>query len=257
MDRSNDDFMLFYSTQRRRVRETIRQNLAAIAAAGICEVQARAVPPVCFLLTNELPRIDDSVVSVMTSSMSDSSERMPAEIPVDHVSVLQVGIDDDTPYHKHLPKDGRTLLQTPRNYEIKTLASGGNYYHFGIETGIHTYLQYNILPTENKILLQFNIDRFPLFKSSNTEFWPILCLLKNSSTKPFIVGLSCGKKKPAKQVDFLHDFLVELQRLLTEGSLFNGVHFTVLIDCFVCDAPARAYLKNTKSHNSYFGCEKC
>jgi hypothetical protein len=97
MDRSNDDFMLFYSTQRRHVRETIRQNLAAIAAAGICEVQARAVPPVCFLLTNELPRIDDSVVSVMTSSMSDSSERMPAEIPVDHVSVLQVGIDDDTP----------------------------------------------------------------------------------------------------------------------------------------------------------------
>jgi hypothetical protein len=93
MDRSNDDFMLFYSTQRRRVREIIRQNLAAIAAAGICEVQARAVPPVCFLITNELPRIDDSVVSVMTSSMSDSSERMPAEIPVDHVSVLQVGID--------------------------------------------------------------------------------------------------------------------------------------------------------------------
>jgi hypothetical protein len=140
------------------------------------------------------------------------------------------------------------VLQTPRNYEIKTSASGGNYYHFRIETGLHTYLQYyDILPTENRISLQFNIDGLPLFKSSNTELWPILCLLKNSRSKPIIVGLYCGKKKPAELIDFLNDFIVELQRLLTYGIVFNGVRFTVLIDCFVCYAPARAFLKNIVS----------
>ena len=29
------------------------------------------------------------------------------------------------------------------------------------------------------------------------------------------------------------------------------------ISCFICDAPARAYVKQIKGHSGYYGCDKC
>ena len=37
----------------------------------------------------------------------------------------------------------------------------------------------------------------------------------------------------------------------------NGIFFTVEIMCFICDAPACAFIKNTSGCNAYFGCERC
>ena len=31
----------------------------------------------------------------------------------------------------------------------------------------------------------------------------------------------------------------------------------ISVACFICDAPARAFVKQTKPHNAYYGCEKC
>lgn len=33
--------------------------------------------------------------------------------------------------------------------------------------------------------------------------------------------------------------------------------YTIFLHSFVCDAPAKAMLKNIKSHSGYYGCEKC
>ncbi|KAL6491397.1 hypothetical protein MHYP_G00017420 [Metynnis hypsauchen] len=33
--------------------------------------------------------------------------------------------------------------------------------------------------------------------------------------------------------------------------------FQVLLSAFVCDAPARAFVKHVKAHNGYYGCDKC
>jgi len=58
---------------------------------------------------------------------------------------------------------------------------------------VHAPFMNGVLP--NVLKLQFNVDGLPLFKSSATEFWPILCLVQNSDTHPFVVRLYCGKKQ--------------------------------------------------------------
>jgi hypothetical protein len=163
------------------------------------------------------------------------------------------------PYHEQLPRDARTLLKTPKTYEIRNLTNNeGQYHHFGIQNGIMSCLKHvDNLMSEITLNLQFNVDGLPLFKSSCTEFWPILCMVKQSAAKPFLVGLYCGRKKPIDLADFLKDFLSELEHLLSNGFRCENTFVKIVIDCFVCDAPARAYMKNVKSHCAYFGCDKC
>ena len=69
-----------------------------------------------------------------------------------------------------LPKDARTLLKVPQEV-LCVRKCGGTYYYFGLESGFKN----NFTGSEREILLSFSIDRLPLFKSSYTQIWPILC----------------------------------------------------------------------------------
>lgn len=159
-------------------------------------------------------------------------------------------------YHPGLPSDSRTLLRTPHSYAVRKMTDqDGHYYHFGIACGIESLNQFDKLPSV--LRLQFNVDGLPLFKSSTTEFWPVMCLVRGLQVQPFVVGLYCGKKKPVSLDDFLKDFIADLLDVLQRGITVNGVHFPAEIDCFICDAPARAFLKNVKGHSGYSGCDKC
>ena len=105
-----------------------------------------------------------------------------------------------------------------------------------------------------------NIDGLPLFKSSNKNLWPILaCIVenKNTNTIPFPIALFCGNGKPSNCTDFLRDFLIEYKELNENGLTVNQNHYFCKINALVCDAPARQYLKFIKSHNGYYGCERC
>ena len=104
-----------------------------------------------------------------------------------------------------LPKDCRTLLKTPRSIEYSEKC-GGKYIFFGIKTGILKTVSVKSFPLEyEKILkLNFNIDGVPLFKSSGTQFWPILCSLENYT--PFLVAIFYGQSKPNSLDDFCLTF---------------------------------------------------
>ena len=161
------------------------------------------------------------------------------------------------PYHNDLPKDSRTLLGTQRTYDIQTI-TGGEYYHFGIEFGILEHFKRNGLHFDSKIELQCNIDGLPLFKSSSMQLWPILCCIDHVLIKdPFVVGIFCGNSKPKCLEEYLFKFVEEADELQKRGIYINGVHYVVGFSNFVCDAPARAFVKNVKSHSGYFGCDKC
>ena len=105
------------------------------------------------------------------------------------------------------------------------------------------------------IHLSVNIDGVPLFKSTNDQMWPILCSFH--TFKPFIVALFCGKQKPDSVTNFLEDFLADYTNLSSTGVKYHDKVFSVCIKTFICDAPARAFLKSIKGHTAYFSCERC
>jgi len=96
-----------------------------------------------------------------------------------------------------LPKDARTILQTcPDKVAAQTVA-GGLYYHFGLANGLGNILDEFGVEDDSVIKLQINIDGLPIFKSTNSQFWPILGLLTNCvKREPFVIGLFYGNSKP-------------------------------------------------------------
>jgi hypothetical protein len=155
-----------------------------------------------------------------------------------------------------LPKDARTLLETPRNVPVLTKC-GGQYIYFGIEQGIIKNLSKYQKNAQhlNSIELVINIDGLPLFKSSSQQFWPILCQFNKLDV--FVIALFYGTSKPTSVDEYLHDFLQEFDIIKSNGILYNERKYEVKLRCFCCDAPARSFLKCTVGHTGYFACERC
>lgn len=102
---------------------------------------------------------------------------------------------------------------------------------------------------EDTLQLQVNIDGLPLFKSSNHQFWPILGRVENIPSKaPFVIGIFSGTSKPTSLADCFHDFINEVNEIKESG---------VVVSSVICDAPAKAFIKNVKQYSGYFGCDKC
>jgi len=165
-------------------------------------------------------------------------------------------------YHPSLPKDPRTIFNRYRSTSSAAVAvqniAGGSYYHFGIEKMVVSVIAECKLDNNNPVELQINIDGLPLFRSTNSQFWPILGLVLNCSVKqPFVIGLFYGEQKPSDVNIYLNDFVTEFKMLKANGLKFNDKTYSITLATVICDAPARAYVKNVKGHAGYFGCDKC
>ncbi|CAC5362092.1 unnamed protein product [Mytilus coruscus] len=156
-----------------------------------------------------------------------------------------------------VPKDARTLLQTPKTVNSEEKC-GGRYIYYGIKNGLVKILHGLSPCTLNNlqnIYLNINIDGVPLFKSSGKQFWLILCSFEKFP--PFIISLYLGNSKPSSLHEFLDDFLSELEEIIRQGVRFEDKTFQVEMRAFIYDAPARAFLKQVKGHTGYFSCERC
>lgn len=201
----------------------------------------------------------DTESEVHPSSLDDDLATWATEHKITHValnSLLSILREHDL----NLPKDARTLLGTVRSNrtEIQNKA-GGQYYHFGLLQSISGVLYKNmdILRNITNLELQVSIDGLPLYKSSATQFWPILGAVQNLvQEEPVTIGLFCGAGKPSSLDEYLSDFISEIKEL-GKGFEFEGVKLTLKLTSMVCDAPARAFLKKVKGHTGYHGCEKC
>lgn len=157
--------------------------------------------------------------------------------------------------HGHqLPKDARTLLSTPKTVECLSRCNG-QYIYYGLEQGIKLKIAQCQSFSQNLVELCVNIDGVPLFKSNSVQFWPILAQFHNFD--PFIVALFCGTAKPSPLDDFVKDLLEEFQHLKAVGMEYEGQLYAISLTAFICDAPARSFLKCIKNHNGYSSCERC
>lgn len=76
-----------------------------------------------------------------------------------------------------LPSDGRTLLETPQNIELKNVANGKLWYN-GIQNNFRQL--FKTLDNDLKLELNFNFDGLPLHASTKHEFWPILANIQSN-----------------------------------------------------------------------------
>lgn len=162
-------------------------------------------------------------------------------------------------YNFTLPSNARTLLKTQRKAVVLDMHDG-KYCYFGIANNLKIiFSKVPVLQSLQKINLFVNIDGIPLVNSSSIQFWPILCKINQSLYKlgPFIVAVYCGQSKPSNIHDYLKDFIHEYKTLCDVGIIINTKLYSVSIAGFICDAPARAFIKQVKGHTGFYGCEKC
>jgi len=145
---------------------------------------------------------------------------------------------------KKLPQDCRTLLAAGPKLITGSIRSvtPDSYYHIGLKNGIITFLSANL----TEINLAIGVDRLPLNKSSNSQFWPILAYIIGTEKIVFLVGIYHGYTKPKCTDEFLSDVILESKELITEGIVLNGSRIKVGIKLFICDAPAKSFILNTK-----------
>jgi hypothetical protein len=190
--------------------------------------------------------------------LADRLSEWASSLKVNHAQISGLL---DILHHDHpdLPKDPRTLLRTNVSFDVLDVADG-QYYHFGIKNNVITQLELDPENLENlqEISLLINIDGLPIFKSSPGQLWPILGMIDCMSVKePFVIGLFYGLTKPKDLTEYLSYFVQEVRDLSEIGITCLGVNFGIRIHGFVCDAPARAFVKGTKSHSGYSACERC
>lgn len=147
----------------------------------------------------------------------------------------------------NLPIDSRTLLKTPRIVQIQTMGNGEFWYN-GIKNCLNT--AYSEIDKPVVLPLVFNVDGLPPFNSSPLEFWPILFKIENMNLKPMVVAIYCGETKPPLQ-EFLYSFVEELNDILQNGFYVNGYKIEIVIKYFVCDTPARNFIKGRDKSSLY------
>lgn len=143
---------------------------------------------------------------------------------------------------KPLPSDPRTLLSTPQKMDCIIPLDDGSYWHPGVKYCLESY--FKNLDSSISISLNINIDGIPIYKSSKTQFWPILIAIHEiDNFDPMVVGIYCGEKKPASIHNYLKTLVDELQPLLQNGMIINNNKVEIKVRCFICDAPARSMIK--------------
>lgn len=198
---------------------------------------------------------DDVEVAIAQESPNEFLARWKHEFNVNNNAVNSLLRYLQSTVFPFLPKDSRTLLQTPTSRDVISI-DPGTYVHIGMQTALDIILN-NVPEDVCTIFFDINIDGLPISRSSTSGFWLILGKVYNLPNQPiFVIGVYHGYNKPANFSDFLRPHVDELKKLM-DSYIFKGRILNLKIRSYICDAPARASVTGTKGHNARFGCNKC
>lgn len=156
------------------------------------------------------------------------------------------------PFHPELPLSHKTLLYTCEVKPFIKEFDNGQYVYFGIQESVkHCQLIKNDFCV---VKMQVNIDGLPLFTSSDAGFWPILGFDKDIMMEPVVIACFFGKGKPDIE-PFLKDFVQEANQLSYISLAGKRVPF--LLENFIADLPAKAFIKQSKGHTGFSSCHFC
>lgn len=198
----------------------------------------------------ELDELHEEIYSNIINAERDAEFRKnirkwAVSFNVPHVALKALFQNINSRFPNTLPRDPRTLLKTYQTVVI-TKVGNGSYWHHGFEISLRQIFA-EISGIPNVISINVNMDGLPIYKSSKLEFWPILFnIYEIPSIKPMIIGLYCGKGKPSDLSAYLLPFVEEAKILLEEGLNLNNKLINLKLRCFICDSPARAFIKGRK-----------
>ncbi|XP_065676298.1 uncharacterized protein LOC136092306 [Hydra vulgaris] len=150
-----------------------------------------------------------------------------------------------TPY---LPRCRQTLQKSLQKVDV-VCVSGGDYIYLGVKNAIEYFMSVSIKIVV-KLDIIVNIDGAPIYNSKKTSIWPILITINRKG--PYAVAIWYGQGKPTSLDEYLHDFILEMKDLQSNGYK----QLLVTIKAFICDAPARAFVKCIIGHSGYHSCER-
>lgn len=189
-------------------------------------------------------------------SLSSSLRKWASEYQITQSALKSLISVLNTHLNADLPKDPRTLMKTPRTVEILDLQDNGKYWHHGLENGLRNRLKH--ITTDMELSININIDGLPIYKSSPNHFWPILANIHELPyVKPIVIGIYYGSAKPKDAGEFLSPFVKELLSILESGVFIDEHKISLKVRAFICDTPARAFIKCVTNFNGKFGCLKC
>jgi len=82
--------------------------------------------------------------------------------------------------------------------------------------------------------------------SSKKQFWPILCQVNNKFI--FLIGIFYGNSKLSDLQSYVDKLLNDLEYFENEGFNSSNRHFDVKLEAYICDSPARSFLKYVIGH---------
>ena len=136
----------------------------------------------------------------------------------------------------------------------------GQYLHIGFEVAINNILKETLLNQLPPILeVDWSTDGASLNKTGKMQIWSIQISVNNiPNSKPQIVGIYIGNKKPSNIDLFMDEFIADVKQVIaSDGITFNNKQIHIILRAFIADAPARAWLLNHYGHTSSHACGKC
>lgn len=144
----------------------------------------------------------------------------------------------------NLSADPRTIMKTPRSINVIQIGGTGEYWHQGL--GFCLLNCFRNITQNLSISINVNIDGLPIYRSSPKNFWPVLFNVQEyPNIRPMAIGIFYGHSKPENVQQYLTPFIDEMLPILKHGLQLNGFKLLVRVRCFICDSPARAFLKGS------------